>query len=209
VDEPLPGRPPIKKFGLSKLRGGWEQFRGYNREERDKLNSLFKAIILDIGLVMLASAIDRRAWNALITGALKDEFGKPEEYCFVRCIDLVLSLIRIREPGEKVHFFFDRQLGHQFRQWSDLYLMQPDNYPEIDGITFAPVEKVVALQGADLIASETYQFAQAWLKDRENPKTHPQFEDFIYRDLSTGMILDKEQIEVMITAFYERKRATS
>jgi hypothetical protein len=209
VNEPLPGKPPIKKFGLSKLRGGYEQFRDYGREERDQINARFKQIILDVGLVTLAAAVDRQAWNELITGTLEDEFGKPEEYCFVKCVDSVLSTIRLRKPHEKVHFFFDRQLRHQFQQWADLYLAQSDKYPEIDGISFAPVTDVVALQGADLIATETYQFAQAWLKDRENPRAHPQFQDFIYRDLSGGAILAREHIEGMIAALHERKRTIS
>jgi hypothetical protein len=116
VKEPLPGRASVKKFGLSKLRGGYEQFRDYDRVERDQINTRFKNIILEVGFVTLAAAVDRQAWNELITGALKNEFGKPEEYCFVKCVDNVLSTIRLRKPGEKVHFFFDRELRHQFQQ---------------------------------------------------------------------------------------------
>ena len=210
MNEPFPGRPSIKKFGLSKLRGGYAQFRDFSREERDHLNTRFKNIILNVGLVTLAAAVDREAWNEMIIGTLKDEFGKPEEYCFVKCVDIVLETIRSsRKPSEKIHFFFDLELRHQFQQLADLYLDQPDKYPEIDGISFAPVREVVALQGADLIASETYQFAQAWLKDRQNPKAHPQFQDFIYRPLSKGVILEKEQIAAMIAAVHELKRATS
>ena len=209
VKEPLPGRPSIKKFGLSKLRGGYEQFQDFGSQERDQINTRFKNIILDVGLVTLAASVDRQAWNELITGTLKDQFGESEEYCFVKCVDIVLETIRPRKPFEKVHFFFDRELRHKFQQWADLYLAQPDKYPEIDGISFAPVREVVALQGADLIASETYQFAQAWLKDRENPKSHPQFQDFIYRPLSKGVILEEEQIKAMIAAFHERRQSTS
>ena len=209
VKEPLPGRGPIKKFGLSRLRGGYEDFRDYGRADRDQINTRFKSIILDVGLVSLASAVDRKAWNELIVGALKNEFGKLEEYCFVKCVDSVIDTIRTRKPGEKVHFFFDRGIRHQFLDWAKLYLAQSERYPEIDGFTFAPVREVVALQGADLIASETYQFAQAWLKDRENPKAHPQFQDFIYRDLSAGAILAREHIQEMIARFHQSKRATS
>ena len=209
VKEPLPGRPAIKKFGLSQLRGGFDQFRDYEGPDRDQINTRFKSIILDVGLVTLAAAVDRKAWNELIVGPLIHEFGKPEEYCFVKCVDSVLETIRARKPGEMVHFFFDRGIRHQFLDWSKLYLAQPEKYPEIDGISFAPVAEVVALQGADLIAHETYQFAQAWLKNRENPQAHPQFQDFIYRDLSGGAILAREHIEAMIARFRQRQRATS
>lgn len=209
VKEPLPGKPPIKKFGLSKLRGGYEQFRDYGRVERDQINTRFKNIILDVGLVTLAAAVDRHAWNELIIGPLKNEFGDSEEYCFVKCVDSTIATIRARKPGEQVYFFFDQGRRPQLELWGRLYLAQSERYPEIAGISFAPVTEVVALQGADLIATETYQFAQAWLKDRENPQAHPQFQDFIYRDLSGGAILAREHIEEMIARFHEKKRATS
>ena len=129
MQEPLPGKPPIKKFGLSQLRGGFDQFRGYSREEHDQINTRFKQIILDLGLVTLAAAVDRRAWNKLIVGPLKDEFGQPEEYCFVRCVDAVVATIRARKPGEQAYFFFDQALRPRFKDWAALYTLQVERYP--------------------------------------------------------------------------------
>jgi hypothetical protein len=63
-----------------------------------------------------------------------------------------------------------KEVRGQLELWARLYLSQSEKYPEIAGIGFAKVSEVLPLQGADLIATETYQFAQAWLKNPSNPE---------------------------------------
>jgi len=204
--EPLPGKPPLKQFHLTPLRARVDEFEPYNRVEQDYINHLFKKIILDVGLVTLAAAVDKQAWNELVVGpVLENEFGRPEEYCFVKCVDLVIDTIRARKPGERVYFFFDQGTRDRLENWAKLYLTQAERYPEIEGFGFAKVSDVVALQGADLIATETYQFGQAWLENPENPKVHPQFEDFRYRDLSAGAILMREHIAEMVARWKQSR----
>lgn len=45
-----------------------------------------------------------------------------------------------------------------------------DEYPEIAGIGFAPVKAVTTLQGADMIAYETYLYGVNWLVTLEAPR---------------------------------------
>lgn len=206
--EPLPGKPPLKQFHLSPLRAGKKEFEGYTRTETDHINRLFKQIILDIDLVTLATAVNRRAWNELVTGAVAEQVGQPEELCFVKCVDSVLATIRWRKPGQRVVIAFDQGIRDRLEIWGRVYLAQADKYPEIAGIGFGKVSEVLPLQGADLIATETYQFAQAWLKDRANPATNPHFKDFVTRDLSGGIILDREHIEEMVARVRERFPST-
>jgi hypothetical protein len=49
-----------------------------------------------------------------------------------------------------------------------------------------------------MIATETYQFAQAWIKDGESAVSNPHFADFRYRNLSVGLIFDIDQIKEMV-----------
>jgi hypothetical protein len=74
--------------------------------------------------------------------------------------------------------------------------MTKERHPEIEGFAFAPVPKVVALQGADMIATETYQYNLKWLKDRENApaNANAHFRDYLKRELSAGIVFDREQI---------------
>jgi len=54
------------------------------------------------------------------------------------------------------------------------------------------------------VAERTRQVAQAWLKDRENAVANPHFADFRYRDLSTGLIFDRDQIAEIVTQVREK-----
>jgi hypothetical protein len=98
---------------------------------------------------------------------------------------------------------FDQGTKARLDWWTKGYMAQSQKYPEIIAIRFAPVAKVVALQGADLIATETYQFAQEWLENRQNPAANPHFKEFIWRDLSAGLVFDREQIEEMVARVRE------
>jgi hypothetical protein len=198
LESPLPGKPRLKQFHLSPLRAMRGEFEGYSLAERDHVNFLFRHVILDVGLVTVAAAVDRVAWNKLVVGPMVEEVGQPEELCFVKCVDSVINTCRFRKPGQRIAIIFDQGVQSQLGIWASLYKTQSDKYPEIAGIGFAKVSDILPLQGADLIATETYQFGQAWLKNPENPETNPHFKDFIMRDLTSGVILTTEHIQEMI-----------
>ena len=87
---PMQGKPPLKEFHLSHCRAARGE-RNYSLVERDYLTKLFRQIILDLGLVTIAAAVDNVAWTELIVGEIKSELGNPEEYCFVKCVDTVVQ----------------------------------------------------------------------------------------------------------------------
>ncbi|WP_315734119.1 hypothetical protein [Bradyrhizobium sp. SZCCHNR1093] len=198
LENPLPGKPPLKQFHLAPLRAKRGEFEGYSLAERDRLNYLFRHVILDIGLVTFAVAVDRIAWNKLVVGPMVEEVAPPEALCFVKCVDSVLATCRFRKPGQPLVIVFDQGVRRQLEIWGRFYKSQREKYPEIAGIGFATVSEVLPLQGADLIATESYQFAQEWLKSPDGPKANPHFQDFIMRDLSGGVILTTEHIEEII-----------
>lgn len=201
--QPFPGKPPLTQFHLSACRAGYDEFLDYNEAERNQITYRFRRVILDTGFVTLAAAVNRLAWNELVVGEIAAELGQPEELCFFKCVELVISTIRSRKPGEKVHFFFDQGTKATLDMWTKLYLAQSQKYPEINGISFAPVSEVVALQGADMIATETYQYAQEWLRDRDQAVANAHFREFLKRPLSAGLVFDREQIEEIVTRVRE------
>jgi hypothetical protein len=111
LDHPLPGKPPLKQFHLSPLRAMREEFEGYSLAERDRVNYLFRHVILDTGLVTLAAAVDRVAWNKLVVGPIVEEVGKPEELCFVKCVDSVIATCRFRKPNQPSSFASTKVCG--------------------------------------------------------------------------------------------------
>ncbi len=195
---PLPGKPKLSQFHLSPCRAGKGEFRSYTRAESDLLTAECRRIILNTGLVTVAAAVNRAAWNELVTDDIATELGSPEELCFYKCVETVVNIIRLRKPGEKIMMVFDEGTKAKLHWWTKVFLNQKEQYPELDTMLFAPVSKIVALQGADMIATETYQFAQAWLKDRERAKENPHFSEFRYRDLSAGLIFDRDEIAEMV-----------
>jgi hypothetical protein len=203
LNSPLPDKPPLKQFHLYACRGGHDPFMDYSIAERDHLTYLFRRIIIDIGFVTVAAAVNQAAWSELVTGNLIEYLGTPEELCFYKCVESLIRIIRRQKPGEPIIMAFDQGRRDRLEGWTKLYKIQADKYPEISAMFFAPVDKVVALQGADMIASETYWFGQEWLKSRENAKPNPHFREFMFRDLSFGLIFDREHIIEMIARVRE------
>jgi hypothetical protein len=195
------GKPPLRQFHLSHCRGRLGDFQNYTEAESNLLTNLFRTIILDIGFVTVAAAVDVAAWNQLIVGDLIDRFGSPEQVCFSAVIDLLLKTIRFRKPGEQVSIFIDQGRETQLGAFAHLYRAGPQRYPQISCIDFAPVSKVVGLQGADMIAFETYQCALACITDGRGADGNAHFRDFRKREFTTGLLYGHEQISEAIDAF--------
>ncbi len=198
---PLPNRPPLKEYHLTHCRARQGEFQDYSQGEIDHITYLFRHIILDIGFVTIAVAVNLVAWHELIVGDLKGQFCTPVQLCFSQCIELMINTIRFRKPGEKVLVCVDQGMMRYLKDWSTLYKMQADRYPEIESIYFAPVPKVVALQGADMIAAETYQYAKECLKNGKDAKANAHFRDYLKRELSTGLLYDREHITEVVSRF--------
>lgn len=195
---PLEGKEPLSQFHLSHCQSRSGEFYAYKSLESDYLIHLFNSIILEIGLVTIACAVNKTAWNELVVGPVATELGGPEGLCFVKCLESVMRTIRLRKPDEKVSLFFDQGITNRIVDLARLYFSQKAAYPELAGIGFAKVAELLPLQGADMIASWSYQYAQEWLKDRDsaNAKTH--FRKYLKRELSFGTVLDREHIEEMV-----------
>jgi hypothetical protein len=204
---PLPGKPPLSRFHLSPCRAGADEFRDYSLAERDRITYLFRHVILDVGLATIAVAVNKLAWNKLVVDEIADQLGDPIGFYLVKSIEQVLTTIRFRKPGERVFLFFDEAIKDKLEAWVQFYGMTKETHPEIEGFAFAPVPKVVALQGADMIATEIYQYNLKWLKDREDApaNANAHFRDYLKRELSVGIVFDREQIAEMV----QRVRAGS
>jgi hypothetical protein len=116
---------------------------------------------------------------------------------------MVTSAIRLRKPGEKVTLVFDQGIANRIVDLARLYFSQKTEYPELAGIGFAKVADLLPLQGADMIATWSYQYAQEWLKDRESTDAKPHFKKYLKRELSFGRVLDREHIEEMVARVRE------
>jgi hypothetical protein len=195
---PLPGKVPIGQFHLSPCRGGNGEFRDYEIAEREHVARLFRRIVLDIDFITIAVAVNRVAWDELVNGHVANLLGTPLDYCFTKCIDLMVDAMRVQKPKEKMFIFVDQETKTELEVWANLYKLRCKNYPEIAGMGFAPASTVVALQGADMIATESQHYGLAWLRGHESSIDHAHFSDYLQRDLSVGLMIDRDHIEEMV-----------
>jgi hypothetical protein len=179
LNRPLEGKERLPDFHLTHCRQRFGAFETWSLAERDRITYLFREVIFSVGLVTIAAAVNKIAWDALVVGVVEDELGSsPLELCFVKCIDFVIEIVRGNKPDEKVFVLMDQGTRRALEKWAIAYRAQPERYPEIEGIGLGPVKKEVGLQGADMIAYETYQYAIEWFKDRDNAKGNAHFQPF-------------------------------
>ena len=199
LDRPFEGRAKISDFHLTDCRNGYGEFQDWSQAERDHVNYLFREVILNSGFVTIAAAINKTAWDDLVIGAVAEKLdATPIEFCFVKCLDFVIKMIRDNKPEEKVFLLLDQGSRKVLEQWAWFYKNQIAKYPEIDDVAFGPVKKVIGLQGADMIAYETYKFAIEWFKDGTGAKGGAHFQPFRNHKLSVGLVYDAGQIAEMV-----------
>jgi len=79
VARPLPEKPALKKgFHLAHCRARDGEFSDYSVPEKDRVEYLFRQVIFGTGLVTLAVAVDKLAWNELVRGDLLGGVDKFE-----------------------------------------------------------------------------------------------------------------------------------
>jgi hypothetical protein len=77
LDEPLPGKPPLSQFHSTDCRTRRGEFETYRQGERDHLTYRFRRVIVDCGFMTVAQAVDKAAWDQLVTGDVAKQLGNP------------------------------------------------------------------------------------------------------------------------------------
>jgi hypothetical protein len=205
LKEPLPGKPELKKFSLSKCQGLFPPFDQYSRTESDLVQNEFRQIIVDHNLLGVAYAIDRRTWDRIVPDAAKTYFGgDAEAACFSPCFGAAIGRAQKYWPNEQeLSLHFDKGRGSQ--KLNALIDRVEANYrgmPALISISYDVVEAITPLQAADIIATENYWHALNWIDG--NPQPRPHFAHFLQRVSTEGFIAqEKEIIETLKTHGFE------
>lgn len=206
LQNPCRNKPPIKAFHSYDLIHKLGEFKSYNQAEIDAVNHDFRKIIMNNGLFGVAVAINLDAWKSLISisNLLNAIFGPAEGCAFSNCLKLLFDIIRVKNLPDKIFVWFDEGTEDQFQDWAKLYCSQKKEYPNLNGIAFSPVNETPGLQGADMIAYQTYQYAQLWLQDsfKAPEKTNAHFKDYLmnHAHLSSAIIIDERHIADMVNS---------
>jgi Protein of unknown function (DUF3800) len=190
---PVPGKPRLNKFGLADCERHRNDFIGYSTAQSDLLQNEMREIIVSAKLLGVSYAVDRRAWDRLITGWLRDRFGDAEVACFSACFNAAIERANeyfAHESQLSLHFDkgrkspkLDRLVDHVSQRY------RPEYRPELVNISFDVVEKFTPLQAADIIATENYWHAQGVLAGEPNARAH--LAHFLKRVSTEGYIMDE------------------
>jgi hypothetical protein len=191
---PLLGKPALRRFHLSECNACDGDFADYSRAESDAVIHDFRQIIIDAKLISIASAVDRRTWNEFITGDLQERFGDPVAACVERCLGECMAVADPHPEGDAVSIWFDRSVkSPRIRDIADRF-MHPLFRPRISTVQFGSVTDLLPLQGADIVATESYWHAIEWLKlgDAALPRAH--MRHYTANAYYEASILDREAI---------------
>ena len=191
---PMEGKPPLKEFGLSDCYNSRNEFERYSRPESNFLTREFRQIIKESGVIGFAAAIDKIAWDELVTAERRQNMGPAENFCLTTCVRNALSAAKSQFNDDEVALVYD--LGRKPvlpSRIEDFDWSRGIECPQVSSFTWAKVGNVTPLQGADMIATESYWFAQAWIKDpTAEPRIH--FQDYVKSALGNGTLMTREII---------------
>jgi Protein of unknown function (DUF3800) len=189
--EPLPGKPRLKRFHLSACMAADDEFRDYKPVEREAVAGAFRDIIIESGLGSTASAVDHVAWEELVVGLPRRFLGSAKQPCFLSCINRALEFVRAwGHEGDQIAIMFDQaQESAEIHDLINKYLW---NEPAVASVTFGRVENFPALQGADIIATESYWHAQRDIAG--DASFRPPFQYYLKHAKAEGLIFDRAAI---------------
>ncbi len=196
LDLPMEGKPPLRKFSMSKCAAGEDEFSAYSRAERDKITHDFRQVIIASGLVGVASTIDRIAWDELVIGRYREFAGPPEALCLVHVVNDAINYASRHKHGPEIAIVYDA--GRETENFSTIgkgFVSGQFGKGQVVSFTFAQVAKFTPLQGADMVATESYWYGTDWLKNGEVTKARPHFQDYLEKVNSWGTILDRRLIQ--------------
>lgn len=191
LGSPLPGKPALKKMHLTSLRSGKGEFFGYNQGEIDLLTKKFRDIIVESGLECIAYIALASDWLRASTAEDRLWLRGPKDFAFMGILTAVEKLAL--SQGAALSCYFD--IGAQDEvlriQQASRTIFNPATY-EKTNLIFSEVEKVVALQGADMIVYEAYHYGMHLL-DPNYPE-NPHFIDLRNRTNVAFMSLHEDAI---------------
>ena len=183
--EPVPGAPPIRMWHSWHCRFGEGEFSAYGEADRDFATQRFRTALTESGVISAANMIDNQAWDELVVAKFGQSMATAEATALFRLIDRVMPWATHQSEGPDVTIYYD--LGRKRKEIEQLAGLLTDGatrYPYVTSFTFMAVARATPLQGADMIATESFWHAKDFLKYGEDAPVRPHFKDY----LGSGLI---------------------
>lgn len=164
---PLPGKPPLRRFHMAECEARNGEFRGYSDAEKDAVIHDFRQIILDAGVYGYAAGVVIADWNEIIGSKSVGRFSDADFFCMTLCVLNAARFARDFTEDQSISLAFDDRKEHSEANKLVLSIFEEASNTHtgsehVAGMSFLPNGKFVPLQGADMIAWETYNHAKTW-----------------------------------------------
>jgi hypothetical protein len=190
LTDPLPDKRALQKWSSYDCRWGQGEFENYNDAERDQVTFRFREIITRSGLTFASNMVDGAAWNEVIAA-----LGGTAIF---RLITRLQGWASIHPDGPNIAAYYDlgRMKNLEIQTLSGLLNDPATALSHIAGLSFLRVCETTPLQGADMVATEGFCYAQNFLRNGSNAFPRPHLEAFLRDNLTkgTGEMLDREAI---------------
>ena len=200
--EPFPDKPPLKVWSSYDCRWGKGEYADYNEAERDRLTFRFREVITNSGVYSASNMIDGIAWNQIAVSQFGDQIASAEGTALFNLLDRIRNWVSRHPEGPAMAIYYDAGRRHD-PQINRLFVLLQDlllQIPEVASFSFLKVADATPLQGADMIATESYWFARDFLKG-ETDAQRAHFKHYLANnfDRGNGVIMAREGIERAVT----------
>jgi hypothetical protein len=188
------GKPPLQMFHLAHCNARNGEFAGYTDGECDAVTHDFRQIIIDSKLIATASMIDKRAWDELVVGPIRQWIGDAVDVCVENCLSEAIKIAGAHPDGDMIAAVFDRGIWTQrIKNITDEYTLDLAS-PRIVSVAFSNVKDVLPLQGADISATENYWFGIKMLRGGIGAQPRPHMRHYLENMFAEGFIIDRARI---------------
>jgi hypothetical protein len=99
------------------------------------------------------------------------------------------------EAADGIAIIFDKGIESERLNAIAKAYMQHIEDEHLVSLIFARIERTLPLQGADMVATETYWYTQDWLDKRDDVNARAHFQHYLNNMRAQGMALGRAEIE--------------
>jgi hypothetical protein len=126
-----------------KMRGVVREFAGYSQGACDAIMHDFRQILIDCKLFATASMVDKRAYDEMIAGPLRNWLGEGVDVCVENCMSEIIKVAGTHLEGDSIAVILDRGMWtSRMREITESYTL-PMMVPRVVSVVFSVVEDVL------------------------------------------------------------------
>jgi hypothetical protein len=142
--------------------------------------------------------LTKKAWDELVIGPARVWLGDAIDVCVENCLSEAFKVAAAHPDGDSIAAIFDRGIWTpRLKEVTDGYTLQMGR-PRIVSVTFAAVEDVMPLQGADISATENYWHAIEVMRHGIGAQPRAHMRHFLQNMFAEGLMIDRARILEML-----------